>query len=677
MSTRVEIAQPASEGAPPHRESAVVDVLPAVALSGALVAIAFLTAGGMDLTPNTWVEIALTIVGAALACAVVLAGGQRQAWGGATLLLFGALAALTYASIAWSVVPDVSWVEANRTLSYLAAFAGAMALARLAPGRWRALIGALALAATVISAYALVTKMFPASLDPAETVGRLRAPFSYYNAIGLTAALGLVPCLWLGARPDGSRVLRALSVPALAVLIVVLALSYSRGALLAAVAGLACWFALAPLRLRSALLLGPALAGGGGAAGWALSRHALTADEVALPLRTAAGHSLAIVLLVTVVVLALVGAGLAIAMDRIAVGPRTRRRVGVTLLACLALVPIGGVVALAVSSRGLTGEVSHLWKQATNPNGGAGNNPARLGELGSSRPGYWQDGLKVGEHALLAGAGARGYSTARTRYAPASSHPDAHSYVIETFADFGLIGLALNLALLVAWALAARRALTRAPAPAQPARFGEQAGLIALLAVVVAFGVHSAIDWTWFIPGVALPGLIAAGWLAGRGPRTAPVGPGGEISVSLGRAAAVIAIAAVALGCAWVVWQPLRSADADASALAAQARGDGAMALTDARKAVASDPVSALALARLSAAYLGVGDTAAAHQELVHATAVQPSNPETWRWLAEYDLAHGLLGGAFAALHQALILDPYSTLVDQDVARAEAALHHH
>ena len=101
------------------------------------------------------------------------------------------------------------------------------------------------------------------------------------------------------------------------------------------------------------------------------------------------------------------------------------------------------------------------------------------------------------------------------------------------------------------------------------------------------------------------------------------------------------------------------------------------MALTDARRAVASDPVSALALARLSAAYLGVGETAAAHQELVHATAVQPSNPETWRWLAEYDLAHGLLGGAFTALHQALILDPYSTLVDQDVARAEAALHHH
>ncbi|MDQ6822331.1 MAG: O-antigen ligase family protein [Actinomycetota bacterium] len=677
MSAHVETAEAVTPDTAPRQARPLVDLLVAVVLGGALVVIAFLTAGGLNLAPDTCVEIALTVVGAGLACAVLLAGSTGRSWGGAALALFGALAALTYASIGWSVVPDVSWVEANRTLSYLAAFAGAMALARLAPDRWRVLVGALALAATVVCGYALLTKMFPGSLDPAETVGRLRAPFSYYNAIGLTAALGMVPCLWLGARPDGGRILRALSVPALAVLIVVLALSYSRGAVLAAVAGLACWFTLAPLRLRSALLLGSALAGGLAASGWALGKHAITADEVALPARTAGGHTFAFVVLAMVLVLAVAGAGLAIAMERVALDSRARRRVGATLLASLALVPVGGVAALAASSRGLTGEVSHLWKQATNPNGGVGNNPARLGELGSSRPSYWQDGLKIGEHALLAGVGARGYSTARTRYAPASSHPDAHSYLIETFADFGLIGVLLSLALPVAWLLAARRTLSPSGAAPPPSARAEQAGMIVLLGVAVAFGLHSAIDWTWFIPGVALPGLIAAGWLAGRGSLSEPVARPTAVSISLGRIAAVIALAALALSGAWVIWQPLRSADADGAALAAQARGDGAAALTNARTAVASDPVSALALARLSAAYLGVGDTRSAHRELVHATEVQPSNPETWRWLAEYDLAHGLLGGAFTALHQALILDPYSTLVDQDVARAEAALHRH
>ena len=69
---------------------------------------------------------------------------RAGAWGGVTLLLFAALAALTFASIAWSVQPDNSWVEANRTVAYLAAFAAALALARLLPERWPALLGALA-----------------------------------------------------------------------------------------------------------------------------------------------------------------------------------------------------------------------------------------------------------------------------------------------------------------------------------------------------------------------------------------------------------------------------------------------------------------------------------------------------------------------------------------------------
>ena len=124
------------------------DLLLALALAGALVAVVFLTTGGTDLVPNTWVEIALTVIGAGTAGAVVLAGGRDRRSGGVVLLLFGALAALTYASIAWSVAPDASWVEANRTLSYLSVFGLGIAFARLAPDRWPAIVGAVALAAT-------------------------------------------------------------------------------------------------------------------------------------------------------------------------------------------------------------------------------------------------------------------------------------------------------------------------------------------------------------------------------------------------------------------------------------------------------------------------------------------------------------------------------------------------
>ena len=107
-------------------------------LAAGFALVAFLTAGGTDLGPNTWVEIALALVVAGLAVAVAVFGAPGRAWGGVTLLLFAALAALTYVSIAWSVQPDNSWTEANRTLSYLAAFGAA---ARDGPNRPGALAG--------------------------------------------------------------------------------------------------------------------------------------------------------------------------------------------------------------------------------------------------------------------------------------------------------------------------------------------------------------------------------------------------------------------------------------------------------------------------------------------------------------------------------------------------------
>ncbi|MFX8335607.1 hypothetical protein ABTL52_20360, partial [Acinetobacter baumannii] len=78
--------------------------------------------------------------------------------------LFALLAALTALSIAWSVQPGNSWLEANRTLSYLAVFTAGMALARLVPERWSMLLGAIALFTLVVAGYALLVKVFPETL---------------------------------------------------------------------------------------------------------------------------------------------------------------------------------------------------------------------------------------------------------------------------------------------------------------------------------------------------------------------------------------------------------------------------------------------------------------------------------------------------------------------------------
>jgi Tfp pilus assembly protein PilF len=665
----------ASPSARARRPGPSIDVAVGTLLAAGFVLVAFLTAGGTDVGPNTWVEIGIALVAAGLAAAVVVLGAPGRAWGGVTLLLFAALAALTYASIAWSVQPDNSWVEANRTLSYFAAFGAAIALARIVPERWPALLGALATAATVICAYALIVKMFPASLDANDLVGRLKAPFDYWNATGLIAALGVPACIWAGARHTRGRILRALTIPSLSILLSVLVLSYSRGALIAAIVACGCWFGFTPMRLRAAFVLGLGAIGGAAITLWALTHNPLTHDAIALAVRTHDGHVFGVVTLVVIVVMTGVGFAATVALDRVRLGADTRRRVGTALLVAVALVPVAGVLGIAASSRGLTGEVSHLWHSLTSANTVVTQSPGRLAQLSNSRPRYWHEGLTVGDHALLKGTGAGGFQTARTRYSGdtlVAGH--AHSYVIETFADFGLVGTLLSLALFVAWIIATDRTLGFRRGPPSDRHAAERAGLITMLAIVITFGIHSAIDWTWFIPGVAIPALACAGWLAGRGPLADPIGRAAPRRAP-GAVGVIVALIAITIGVAWVVWQPLRSSDADATAVTELLAGHTDAALADAQTAVSADPVSAAALWELSEIHTAIGDRAAARADLVRATSRQPDNADTWQQLGEFDLRYGQPRLAVAELEKAVQLDLSAVQPLWDMSAAFLALH--
>ena len=128
-------------------------------------------------------------------------------------------------------------MEASRTFAYLAVFAGGVALARLAPDRWAAVVAGVGAGCLIVCGWALLTKVFPASLAADETYARLREPFAYWNSVGLMAALGVPPMLWLAARRTGHAAANALAWPAIGVLLVALMLSYSRGALVALLVG--------------------------------------------------------------------------------------------------------------------------------------------------------------------------------------------------------------------------------------------------------------------------------------------------------------------------------------------------------------------------------------------------------------------------------------------------------
>jgi uncharacterized membrane protein len=657
----------------------------AICLAAGLLAVAFITSGGVDQTTaspgSTWTEIALTLLGAAALAAVPLVGGRGRLWGGATVALMTALTGLTALSIIWSVVPDTSWSAANQMLSYLAAFAAGVALARLAPERWRVLVGAIALLAVALSGWALLAKVFPATLAPDNISGRLQAPFGYYNAVGIMGALGLPPCLWAAARRDRGRRVAGLAAPGIALTLSALVLSSSRSADAAAVVCLAAWLVFVPLRLRSAAMLAVGGAGAIAICAWALSHSVLTANGTLTAAMDSAGHTFGVVLVIVIVLAAAAGVACARAMDHRAMSGGTRYRAGTALVVLVCLVPVATVGAVATSSRGLTGEISHAWTTLTSTRGGAANAPTRVLEFGSSRPLYWHEGLIVGSHALLKGVGASGYGTARLRYTSNPAKSDqAHSYIIETFADLGLIGVGISVALLVAWAVAAARPLAVRNRWSSLAveQHAERVGMVALAVVVLGFGIQSALDWTWFFPGVSVPVLLCAGWLAGRGPLAAPVGWLGPQRALLDRPGAVAiatGVAVVAIAGAWMQWQPQRSADQVVDALEASSNS---AAFGHARTAVASDPLAVEPRFQLASLYQSVHEASAARAQLEDAVQSQPQNPATWAQLGALEVQVNEPRGALMALRHVLeldhTLDPMTTTALTEIAQAQAEL---
>jgi tetratricopeptide (TPR) repeat protein len=317
----------------------------------------------------------------------------------------------------------------------------------------------------------------------------------------------------------------------------------------------------------------------------------------------------------------------------------------------------------------------------------ATNGPSRLTALASVRAAYWNQALEIFQAHPAAGVGARGYETAQLRYREGTLEAkNAHGYIVQTLADLGLVGLAITLALLAAWLAAAGRSTRpfdlhvrglslrgeRHPYTA------ERIGMLAMLCLVVVFGVHSFVDWTWYVPGNACVALLCAGWLAGRGPLWASsaadaqtvVLPGGHRTLGATRprrltgadlrspraAVAVCVLAAAALT-AWAQSQPQSSVDAFNQALDLLAANKPVAARTAAERAVAKDPLSAEALFALAEVQQGSGQRALARSTLQRAVRLQPSNPQTWLTLGRFDLTSNPRA-ALNELRAAIYLNP-------------------
>ncbi len=675
----------------------------ALLLGAALAGAAFGAAGGTELTRTSTVELLLVLLSGALIAAAILRAAPGRLYGVVALALFGLLAAFTALAVLWSVVPQLTYVEAGRTLAFFAVFAAAVAGARLAPRAAPAVLAGILLAAWAAVLYGLASRIWPATLAANELSNRIGQPFEYWNALGSVAAMLVPAALWLGSLQTGSALLRALALPALGSAVVAMLLTQSRGALLAALIGALLWLLLVPLRLRSlSVLLLPSIAGGLVGA-WALSKDAFSKPLQPLPVKESVAGDFGLLVLLLLVGLLLVGLLVDAGARRGVVSVRLRRPIGLVAVVVACLIPLVLLTSVAFSDRGLGGTVRDRVDELTSetdtaPAEGAG----RIAAASNTRGKYWREAAKVFEERELVGSGPGTFRITRLRQrtdTAVTAH--VHGYVPQVLADTGLIGLLLTTGLLVAWLVAVLRTtalyprrLLRRGSPLAAARRdwdGDRIALVGLLLVVVAFGVQSTIDWTWFIPGVCAPALVAAGFVAGRGPAAA-LAPGNAALAGVPSAAAPVAAPAaasrpsrprivlasaaglLALLCAWAIWQPEASDRGVDQALDLIEAGQFRRAEDAARDAADKDPLNPQPLFAEAAAQAAAGEREVAAHTLERAVLRYPGDPEAWLRLARFQLeALDEPRAALSTVRGALYLDPKGSRPAELFLQARAA----
>ncbi len=472
--------------------------VPRVALLAGPIALAFFAGGFGDRARLA----ALGLAGLVLAV-TALAGPPRDLVpaGLAPRLALGGLLGLAgwvALSRSWSPLVDVAGDDTERVALYAITFAvGLIAWRTRAAARMVEPV--LAAGIAIVTTYGLSGRLLPGLIPQSASRsagGRFEQPLTYWNASGLYAVLGLVLCVRIlgdRARPAWMRCLAAAATVPLGTGVY---LSFSRGALAALVGGLIVLLVLAPT--------------------WTQLRGA------AIALETAA--------------LGLVGPVLSPAVRTLAGSDATRQREGLLVLAAMAAAAAVGVGLtrwalrdehadrLRTGRLGLPGwagtaaavlvvAIVALPPLIARDDGGQGTaDPAfgatssRLVSAGSHRYDYWRVALDTFAEHPIVGIGSGGYGVAWLEARPQPERiRDAHSLPVETLAELGLIGFLLLLTVAGGIALGARRVQAVDPALA--------AGPIAAL---VAFSLHTSIDWDWELPAVALVAVVLAGMLVAR-----------------------------------------------------------------------------------------------------------------------------------------------------------------
>ena len=378
--------------------------------------------------------LALGVLAAGLAGAVALPRLSKSAlW---CLALTTALLAWLGVSIAWSVEPDRSWSYFDRGVVYLALLGVGILAGGLVRRAATVAAAELALVVGLVLAVGLAVKIFPSLYPDSERIARLRAPVGYWNALALLFAFGLPLALWLAGLAGRRTGLRALAVVFGYLLAVALALTFSRGGILAALAAVIVAVALGRDRVHR--LVDVAVAGTGAAlvSAWALGQPGLAADGLPLSVRAAGGHRLALALVLGAVVVA----GLTVAVSRLRLDdrlPRFSRRwaIGAALLAA-------GLLAVAVAASDPGARIDEFRNP---PAVNVSQEGSRLTSLSSNhRWTWWGEAweLFIDHPVLGVGAGSFGVAHKQVRVSELDA-VEPHNLPLQFLAETGLVGALL------------------------------------------------------------------------------------------------------------------------------------------------------------------------------------------------------------------------------------------
>ena len=617
---------------------------PAMRMPGvALPLVAALLLGALFAGESVWVALGVVLATGAWV-ALALLGRVALPRGGVVLLgsLLG-IAVWTGLSVTWSVAPDRSLAELDRTLVYLGFLVAGLLLGAGGPAARRAVtVLAAVLGAAIL--WSLAGKVIPALFPDGGRAARLRDPIGYWNALALAADMLLVLALSLAAATRAQFARAGWAVLAFAAVVAIF-LAASRAGVAAALLGVMLLLALRRRdRIETALLALLAAVPGGVVAAWAFTRPALVENASPHADRVADGAVLGLVLAAGAVVVA-VGAR---ALARRPLGQQARRTVARALVALAVVGALGLTAGLAANA----GRIADEFR-----GGEVTNDPRRFSSLSSNnRLTWWGEAWDVFAARPLEGAGAGTFEVARKRHREnAAAVTEPHSVPLQFLAGTGILGAGLLVALLAAVAAAAARALR--------VLTGDEREAAAALTLVPALWLaHALVDYDWDFAAVTGPALLAAGVLA------AVARPARMVRMPL----AAAGVAALALAAAASIATPWLAGGAVREVNRALEQGDVEAARDAAERARALDPLGLDPVFARARVEEQAGDEEAALAAYRRAAELQPENPVSWYELGLYEFSRGDRCAAYVHLNRAYTLDPAGTQWTPESALVES-----